>query len=89
MLCELDIKKGSWNGRQIVKRVVANNSYMEDILSSFSDEEILIGLSLLLIPYLKTFGFRLTEWVSDSKVILENISYLELSPKFINLDLNS
>ena len=89
MLCELDIKKGSWNGRQIVKRVVANNSYMEDILSSFSDEEILIGLSLLLIRCLKTFGFRLTEWVSNAKVILENISSLELSPKFINLDLNS
>ena len=31
----------------------------------------------------------MSKWVSSSKVILENIPSWELSPKFINLDLNS
>ena len=46
-------------------------------------------LSLLLISCLKTRGFSLTKWVSNSKVILENIPSSDLSPNFINLDLNS
>ena len=54
-----------------------------------SDEKSLIGLSLSLISCLKTCGFRLTKWVSNSKVVLENIPSSELSPKFINLDRNS
>ena len=62
---------------------------MDDFLSSLSDEESLIILPLSLIPCLKACGFRLTKWVSNSKVILENIPSSELSPKFINLDLNS
>ena len=72
-----------------LKRVEANNFYMDDILSSLSDEESLIRLSLSLISCLKTCGFRLTKWVSNSKVILEDIPSSELSPKFTNLDLNS
>ena len=42
-----------------LKRVVASNFYM-------SDEESLIRLSLPLILCLKTCGFRLTKWVSNS-----------------------
>ena len=68
---------------------MANSFYMADFLSSMSDEESLIRLSLLLISCLKTCGFRLTKWVSSSKVILENIPFSELSPKFTKLDLNS
>ena len=71
-----------------LKRVVANNFYMDDFLSSLSDEKSLIRLSLSLISCLKARGFRLTKWVSNSKVILENIPSSELSPKFINLDIN-
>ena len=56
-----------------LKRVVANNFYMNDFLSSLSDEESLIRLSLSLISCLKACGFRLTKWISNSKVILENI----------------
>ena len=62
---------------------------MDDFLSSLSDEESLIRLSLSLSSCLKACGFRPTKWVSNSKVILENIPTSELSPKFINLDLNS
>ena len=72
-----------------LKGVVANNFHMDDFLSSLSDEESLIRLSLSLISCLKTCDFRLTKWESNSKVILENIASSELSPKFINLDLNS
>ena len=61
---------------------------MDDFLSSLSDEKSLIRLSLSLISCLKARGFRLTKWVSNSKVILENIPSSELSPKFINLDIN-
>ena len=42
-----------------LKRVVASNFYM-------SDEESLIRLSLPLILCLKTCGFRLIKWVSNS-----------------------
>ena len=62
---------------------------MNEFLSSLPDEESLLRLSLSLISCLKACGFRLTKWVSNSKVILENIPSSELSPKFINLDLNS
>ena len=72
-----------------LKRVVANNFLMGDFLSYLSGEESLIRLSLSLIACLKTCGFRLTKWVSNSEVILENIPSSELYPKFINLDLNS
>ena len=72
-----------------LKGVVANSFYMDDFLSTLSDEKSLIGLSLSLISCLKTCGFRLTKWVSNSKVVLENIPSSELSPKFINLDRNS
>ena len=74
---------------KLLKEVMANNFYMDNFLSSLPDEESLIRLPLSLISCLKTFGFRLTKWVSKSKVILENIPSSELSPKFINLDLNS
>ena len=72
-----------------LKGVLANNFYMDDFLSSLTDEESLIRLSLSLILCLRTCGFRLTKWVSNSKVILENIPSSEFFPKFINLDLNS
>ena len=49
----------------------------------------MIRLSLSLILCLKACRSRLTKWVSNSKVILENIPSSELSLKFINLDLNS
>ena len=68
--------------------VVANNFYLDDFLSFLPDEERLIRLSLSLISYLKTCGFRLTKQVSNYKVILENIPFSELSPEYINLDLN-
>ena len=71
-----------------LKRVVANDFYMDESLSSLADKESLIRLSLSLISCLKTCSFRLTKWVSNSKVILENIPSSELSPKFINLNLN-
>ena len=72
-----------------LKRVVANNFYMDDFLSSLSDKESLIRLSLSLILCLKAYGFRLIKWVSNSKVILENIPSSEISPKFKNLDFHS
>ena len=72
-----------------LKRVVANNFYMDDFLSSLSDKESLIRLSLSLILCLMAYGFRLTKWVSNSKVILENIPSSEISPKFKNLDFHS
>ena len=68
---------------------MANGFYMDDFLSSLSDEKSLIRLSLLLISCLKTCGFRLIKRVSSSKVVLENIPFSELSPKFTKLDLNS
>ena len=68
---------------------MANSFYMDDFLSSLSDEKSLIRLSLLLISCLKTCGFRLIKRVSSSKVVLENIPFSELSPKFTKLDLNS
>ena len=74
---------------KLLKRVVANNFYMDDFLSSLSDEESLIRLSLSLVSCRKACGFRHTKWASNSKVILENTPSSELSPKFINLDLNS
>ena len=72
-----------------LKGVVANNFHMDDFLISLSDKESLIRLSLSVISCLKTCGFRLTKWESNSKVNLENIPYSELSPKFLNLDPNS
>ena len=74
---------------KLIKGIVANNFYMDEFLSSLSDEESLIRLSSSLIFCLKACGFWLTKWVSNSKVILENIPSSELSHKFINLDLNS
>ena len=72
-----------------LKRVVANNFYMDDFLSSLSDEKTLIRLFLSLISCLNTCGFRLTKWVSDSKIIQKNIPSSELTPKFTNLDLTN
>ena len=91
MLCELGIKlrKVPEMIDKSLKGVVANNFCMDDFLNSLSDEESLIRLSLSLISCLKACSFRLTKWVSNSKVILANIPYSELSPKFINLCLNS
>ena len=65
-----------------LKRVVANNFYMDDFLRYLCDEESLIRLSFSLISCLKACGFRLTKWVSNSKVILENIPSSEFSHKF-------
>ena len=59
--------------------VVPKNFYMDDFLSSLSDEESLVRLSLPLISCLKTCGFRLTIWVLNSKFLLENIPSSELS----------
>ena len=67
-----------------LKGVVANNFYMDDFLISLSDEESLIRLSLSLVLCLKTCDFRLTKRVSNSKVILENITSSALPHKFIN-----
>ena len=48
-----------------LRKVVANNFYLNDFLSCLSDEESLIRLSLSLILCLKTCDFRLTNWVSN------------------------
>ena len=73
-----------------LKWVLANSFYMDDFLSSLLDEKSMIRLSLSLISCLKTCSLGLlNKWVSNSKVILENIPSSELFLKFINLDINS
>ena len=71
------------------KKVMTNNFYMDGFLSSLLNKESLVGLYFSLISCLKTFCFKLTKFVSNSKVILDNFASSELSTKFINLDLNS
>ena len=48
-----------------LRKVVANNFYLNDFLSCLSDEESLIRLSLSLISCRKTCDFRLNNWVSN------------------------
>ena len=55
-----------------LEEVVANNFYMDDFICSLSNEESLIKFPLAFISSVKICGFRLTKWISNSKVILDN-----------------
>ena len=70
-----------------MKGAILDNFYMDNYLDSFDTKEELIKTSESVITTHKAGGFRLTKWISSDKDILSALSSAELSPRWINLNL--
>ncbi len=60
---------------------ILKNFYADDLLRSVPSDEVAIDLVKDLVSMLKLGGFRLTKFVSNSKVVLDSIPESEISPK--------
>lgn len=71
---------------QEVISTVLKNFYVVDCLRSLSSEEKAIQLATDLQSLMKTGGFRLTKWLSNSRRVVEAIPESERAPSLVNLD---
>ena len=62
--------------------------YVDDLLKSMHSDDAAKQLAKELMEILRRGGFRLTKWLSNSKVVLESIPESEVSPK-ISIELDS
>ena len=83
------LKKSAEQSSQEIQSAINNNFYMDDFLKSMSNETDLIKLVGGVIATLKTCSFRLSKFVSNSIKVLKHLPATEISPKYVNLDLNS
>ena len=65
------------------------NFYVNDLLKSVETEDRAIELASDLQKMLKMGGFRLTKWLSNSKIVLQNIPESERAPSVVNLEPNT
>ena len=62
---------------------------MNDLLKSVETEDRAIEIASDLQKMLKMGGFRLTKWLSNSKIVLQNIPESERAPSVVNLEPNT
>ena len=67
---------------------VLRDFYVDDLLTSQPNVEQATSLALELIELLKTSGFRLTKWASNSRQVLSALPSTELAKADIDLDLD-
>ena len=72
-----------------VATTVERNFYVDDLLKSVKTEDEAIKLATDLQTLTKLGGFRLTKWMSNSKVVLNEIQESERAPSVANLDHNA
>ena len=57
--------------------------YVDDLLQSYSTDEIAISMIQELIACTSRGGFHLTKWMSNSRKVLESLPQTEVSPKLV------
>ena len=67
-------------------RTVQRNFYFDDFLKSVKSDQDAINLMKDLTDLLKTGGFRLTKWLSNSRLVVESIPKSERATSVKNLD---
>ena len=67
-------------------RTVQRNFYVDDCLKSVKSDQDAINLVKDLTDLLKTGGFRLTKWLSNSRQVVESIPESERATSVKNLD---
>ena len=67
-------------------RAVQRNFYVDDCLKSVNSDHDAINLVKDLTELLKTGGFRLTKWLSNSRQVMESIPESERATSVKNLD---
>jgi hypothetical protein len=65
------------------------NYYVDDLLKSVETEDRTIELASDLQKMLNMGGFRLTKWLSNSKIVLQNIPESERAPSVVKLKPNT
>ena len=65
---------------------VERNFYVDDCLKSVPTETDAIKLASDLQSLMKTGGFRLTKWLSNSRQVVNSIQESERAPSVVNLD---
>ena len=79
--------KGSFDEETV--QTVLKNSYVDDFLKSVPNEKQAIELIKQLQELCSLGGFRLTKWISNSRMVLDSISNSDKSKTVIQLDLDS
>ena len=65
---------------------VTRNFYVDDCLKSVDSEDKATKLAADLQSLMKMGGFRLTKWISNSRVVLDTIQESERAPAVVSLD---
>ena len=81
------LKQSVKNEAKIIQQTVNEKFFMDKFLNSLPNEIDLIKITSKIITVLNIYGFRLTKFVSNSPAVLKSLPSLEISPKFVNLDL--
>ena len=68
---------------------IESNFYMDDLLKSTDSEEKAVKLQQKLTTVLKSGGFNLTKWCSNSRKVLAHIPLEHLAPSLKGLDLEN
>ena len=71
-----------------VVQSIKRNFYLDDYLESVADEEDAIQLVRNVTSLLKSRGFRLTKWLSNSKEVISHVDETERAKSASNLQLN-
>ena len=71
-----------------VVQSIKRNFYVDDYLKSVANEEEAIQLVRDATSLLKSKGFRLTKWLSDSKKVISHVDEAERAKSASNLQLN-
>ena len=70
-----------------VNTAVLDNFYVDDCLVSTTDDEAASQMVTLLSQLLAKGGFRLTKWISNSRVVMSNVPQIERAKPMRSLDL--
>ena len=77
------------NTNDAIKECVEENFYMDDFLKSLTSEKYLLDLCVKLIEVLSNGGFRLTKWITNSSLVLNNLPMSEISSKCFDFNEDS
>ena len=70
---------------QQVSEVIKENFYVNDCLICSDSETELVKLKKVLCDLSQSVGFRLTKWISNSKMVLSSIPHDEFAKSIVNL----
>ena len=70
---------------QQVSQVIKENFHVDDCLICADSETELVKLKKVLCDLLQSVGFRLTKWMSNSKMVLSSIPPDEYAKSIVNL----